>query len=251
MNLEEYQSAAKRTMPDLGSKQLNIAHMIMGMNSEYNELYEATDDVNRAEELTDYLWYLVNYATLYNLDIFRITDICEDYYKIQKNDDYVEQLQISVSRLTDLEKKLLAYKKEFSREKLIDAIVEIIERLSDCYLYYNISPQDSMQKNIAKLKARFPDKFNEHDAKNRNLSVERQILEGNIGSVATNSNLNHHQSSSSTLIEHNEKPELNGKKCPYCNTEMYDTYPSTILTSNPAQKNVHCEKCNYKGYRFI
>lgn len=33
------------------------------------------------------------------------------------------------------------------------------------------------QTNIAKLRARFPDKFTEYDANNRDLSVERQILE--------------------------------------------------------------------------
>lgn len=36
---------------------------------------------------------------------------------------------------------------------------------------------DCHRVNIAKLRARFPDKFNEHDANNRNLPAERQILE--------------------------------------------------------------------------
>ena len=37
---------------------------------------------------------------------------------------------------------------------------------------------DKVQRtNIAKLRARFPDKFNEHDANNRNLDAERVILE--------------------------------------------------------------------------
>lgn len=35
--------------------------------------------------------------------------------------------------------------------------------------------------NIAKLRARFPDRFTEYDANNRNLSVERGILEGDAG----------------------------------------------------------------------
>jgi DNA-directed RNA polymerase subunit RPC12/RpoP len=47
------------------------------------------------------------------------------------------------------------------------------------------------------------------------------------------------------------KPQLNGVPCPKCGTEMMDTHPNIILTSDPAQKNVHCPKCGHKGYRFV
>lgn len=48
---------------------------------------------------------------------------------------------------------------------------------------------DSVQRtNIAKLRARFPNKFNEHDANNRNLKGERKILESGGGMNAL-----HHQ----------------------------------------------------------
>ena len=179
MELKEYQIATTRTMPDLGSFELNIAHMIMGLNSEYNELYEATDDVNRGEELTDYNWYLNNYATLRGIDLWRVTEFhAGEYYKILKHDDYVSQLQVSVSKLTDLEKKHLAYKRELTKLQILDAVIDVAERLNDCYVYFNLNPQDSMQKNIDKLKARFPEKFTEHDANNRDLITERKILEG-------------------------------------------------------------------------
>ena len=39
---------------------------------------------------------------------------------------------------------------------------------------------DAQRVNIAKLRARFPDKFTEYDANNRNLGVERQVLEGGV-----------------------------------------------------------------------
>jgi NTP pyrophosphatase (non-canonical NTP hydrolase) len=41
------------------------------------------------------------------------------------------------------------------------------------------SLDDICAKNISKLKARFPDKFSEHHAIERNLNKERDILEGN------------------------------------------------------------------------
>lgn len=43
----------------------------------------------------------------------------------------------------------------------------------------NFSFEELMETNIAKLKARFPEKFNEHDANNRDLDNERNVLEGN------------------------------------------------------------------------
>ena len=45
-------------------------------------------------------------------------------------------------------------------------------------------------------------------------------------------------------------PVLNGVACPKCGEEMYDSSPLIMLTSMPAQKNVHCSKCDYVGYRI-
>lgn len=42
----------------------------------------------------------------------------------------------------------------------------------------SISFEEGQRNNIAKLKARFPDKFSEHSANNRDLDVERKVLEG-------------------------------------------------------------------------
>jgi len=43
-------------------------------------------------------------------------------------------------------------------------------------------------------------------------------------------------------------PKHNGIACPKCGAELYDSDPMATLTSNPPQKNVHCE-CGYVGYR--
>lgn len=42
----------------------------------------------------------------------------------------------------------------------------------------------------------------------------------------------------------------NGIECPTCKEELMDTDPNVTLTSNPPQKNVHCPKCGYKGFRI-
>jgi NTP pyrophosphatase (non-canonical NTP hydrolase) len=62
--------------------------------------------------------------------------------------------------------------------------VNLAEEVGDllwyCALAANalgVNLADVAEKNIAKLRARYPDKFTEHDALNRNLDNERRILE--------------------------------------------------------------------------
>ena len=59
MNLKNYQEQAKRTCPTLGSDKLDLAHMVLGIYSEHEELMKATvqkDIVNQVEEIADKMW---------------------------------------------------------------------------------------------------------------------------------------------------------------------------------------------------
>ena len=47
-------------------------------------------------------------------------------------------------------------------------------------LRYGIKSQEILDTNIAKLKARFPQKFDESAALNRDLTKEREVLEANV-----------------------------------------------------------------------
>ena len=48
----------------------------------------------------------------------------------------------------------------------------------------------------------------------------------------------------------NNSPQPNGIACPKCGEELMDSNPMMTLTSHPPQKNVHCPKCEYSGYRY-
>jgi hypothetical protein len=45
-------------------------------------------------------------------------------------------------------------------------------------------------------------------------------------------------------------PELNGIACPECNEELFDTHPTITINSIPVKKDVHCGKCDFKGFRI-
>ena len=87
-------------------------------------------------------------------------------------------MQTEVAELSDVFKKHLAYNKP------IDWI-NVEEEIGDAFWYIvnfcrinNLSIENILQKNIDKLKNRFPEKFTEEAAINRNTQEERKILEG-------------------------------------------------------------------------
>ena len=45
-------------------------------------------------------------------------------------------------------------------------------------------------------------------------------------------------------------PRPNGIACPKCEEELMDSQPMMTLTSNPPKKDIHCPKCNYRGFRI-
>lgn len=47
------------------------------------------------------------------------------------------------------------------------------------------------------------------------------------------------------------EPVLNGIECPECSSELYDSSPMVTLSSYPAKKSIHCQRCSYRGYRLV
>lgn len=63
-------------------------------------------------------------------------------------------------------------------------------------------------------------------------------------------NLNDYNEKRREMYAQFDRPVKNGVACPECGSELYDSHPSVTLTSWPPQKTVHCENCEYKGYRI-
>ena len=96
-----------------------------------------------------------------------------------------DELHMVMGVSTEANELLDAYKKHFAYGKELD-VVNVGEEIADIMWYIsnlsrmlNIDFDDILQKNIDKLKARYPEKFTQENAINRNLDAERDILEGN------------------------------------------------------------------------
>lgn len=87
-------------------------------------------------------------------------------------------LQTESAEMTDMLKKHLFYGRELD-------LVNIKEEVQDCLWYISIimdeldfTYEEAMTTNIKKLSVRYPEKFTEFHAENRDLQTERKILEG-------------------------------------------------------------------------
>lgn len=197
----EYRELTKRTLPKVGNKLNDSIHMVLGISSEVGETLDAIDNkdrVNIGEELADKCWYASNYMNIHNIETtFSLVDmkynvsmwdkIVNNLYKLITfnwtlkypllfNKNYRELL-VSISSLIDFDKKEFAYKKKVEKGRREDEINNFLLLMNLLFFYAGLSVEKSMENNINKLKVRFPDKFDEHLAKNRNLVAERVELE--------------------------------------------------------------------------
>lgn len=74
-------------------------------------------------------------------------------------------------------KRHLFYGKPIDSVNLAEEVGDMMWYLALAANALNVDLIEVATKNIAKLKARYPDKFKEHDALNRDLDTERKILE--------------------------------------------------------------------------
>ena len=188
MKFYEYRELTKRTLPDLSNSLLNnlanSIHMVLGMCSEIEELYEAIekfDIVNISEELIDGAWYAANYCNIHDINPGYVPYTPEDL-ELESFDKElllkaVKDLIIVISKLQDLDKKLLAYNKHVEHSERKELIEEYFVILHAACQFAGIDVELGMQNNIDKLSVRFPDKFTQYLANNRNLVAERKELE--------------------------------------------------------------------------
>ena len=170
MNTKQYQQEAKRTCASLGSKKLDLAHVALGVNSEVEELQDAInndDMVNAQEEIGDMFFYIANCFTFLDLEMSNMS------YLIPKSQDYVKELYKLSAKFQDDVKKHIAYGKELKTLNLTTLQLTLMELIT----LYDFDGSEILNKNIEKLKKRFPDKFTEEKAINRDTEAERKILE--------------------------------------------------------------------------
>ena len=175
MKILEFLELAPKTKAPLGSQILDSVHMSLGFASEmFGELpaaLENNDVVNVAEELGDTEWYIAGYAQTWGLQLPNEVKFTPEEYMDLNYPQTIADLQ-------DLDKKELAYGKVASLEERGRLINQLLVQVEGIAFLNDIDMNDVRAKIIAKLKSRYGDKFNSEGAINRDLTKEREILEG-------------------------------------------------------------------------
>ncbi len=79
--------------------------------------------------------------------------------------------------LLDQFKKHIYYGKELDVTNVGEEIADCMWYLTNLCRLLDLDMEELLDKNIAKLRVRFPDKFNQEDALNRDVDAERKELE--------------------------------------------------------------------------
>lgn len=184
MTYQEYQTAASRTCVILFTHKGNARHMKMGVMSEIGELIDAykkelaygktLDLINIAEEWADVSWYLANEASRLEIDLKE--EIIDNEIVQHIKDQIKDQ---------DIEDILYDFGFNFKDLQVVNIEDSVNNDIQDGFLMWNwigenllnIDTNKALENNIAKLKARYPEKFESELALNRNLDAEREQLE--------------------------------------------------------------------------
>ena len=192
-SLEEYRVLAARTLPDLGSIGNNLLHMEAGIAGEF--LGEAVDilkktfaykkpldKVHLGEELADTVWYCAGVETINKLPEM---EMCFDEDPLAiietiKNQaiTYIkESVEIRSSSIeTECLGVILANKGVVDSTNRV-AILAVVGICMGICEVLNIDFWQALTNNISKLQVRYPEKFTEEAALNRDLAAERAELE--------------------------------------------------------------------------
>jgi NTP pyrophosphatase (non-canonical NTP hydrolase) len=87
-------------------------------------------------------------------------------------------MQTEAGELTDMLKKHIMYGKTLDEVNVVEEAADQLWYIAIALDAVGVSLEDAMARNIKKLSTRYPEKFTEHAALNRDLDAERAALEG-------------------------------------------------------------------------
>jgi len=174
----------------IDDRAIRLLHAAIGFNSELAELVEAIqkvqiDYVNVAEEAGDFYWYTSVAISELGLDPEKtmLDDMAEHKIDLEVKDyQSIETALAGVTWATgcfsDCLQKAIFYGRELNIERLEGILKALTYSLSAVCYVSETTPAEVREKNIAKLRIRYAGKFTAAEESNRDLIMERKVLEG-------------------------------------------------------------------------
>jgi NTP pyrophosphatase (non-canonical NTP hydrolase) len=183
----EYQGLAARTCPDLGAPDLNERHMNLGVVTEIGETLDIfkkflayqkpMDIVNLGEELADIAWYIVNKCRYHEVPLEEdINVVIEEIGAVITTGMFTEAtLPVELKSEALLNLILMTYCGPTNN--MFNAPIVQLAVLANIAKFFDLDFFQCLTNNIDKLKVRYPEKFTNEAAQNRDLEAERVELE--------------------------------------------------------------------------
>ncbi len=171
-----------------GTQAVRLLHSSVGMASEIGEYLQARyldDDINVLEELGDMMWYWAIAVDALSLNPFGLSKQGEMMAAPLSQATHVtaadveRELFSAIGDWNDAAKKHAFYGKPLDLSE-VGALLAIIYRsISDLHELRAVhSLEETLRRNIAKLRVRYPKKYSDEEALDRDLAAERKVLEG-------------------------------------------------------------------------
>lgn len=109
-----------------------------------------------------------------DLGAFKMSERCAESARLLH---YVLGVGTEAGELQDAVKRWVAYNKPLDKVNVKEEIGDIFWYLARLCDELGLTFEECMARNIEKLRTRYPNKFTEHDAVNRDLEAERKVLE--------------------------------------------------------------------------
>jgi hypothetical protein len=174
-----------------GDVGLRLAHMSLGVSNEVGELLEGMGTppvvlemigpnvkLNIREELGDLTWYCAGVCSVLGLSFNKVTT--DEPYEIESETDFemvIQQLIIGSGRIAEQVKRHVFYGKEAEEERVQSGVSNVVGAIQSIAAFFEFDLIKILQDNIAKLAARFPDKFTEVAAIDRDKTTEYDAME--------------------------------------------------------------------------
>ena len=178
MKWSEYKELSEKTLSTefhSGKQVENLLHGVVGILTELEELLDWNDEVNKKEEVADIFWYIALLDRELNLNL-SLKQNPTDVFQL-KNDSLILKSFKNSCILLDFLKKKLYYNKTIDIEQFSNTTKTLFDTICLFCLVNDIDIEQILDTNISKLKARYGEKFTSDKAINRNLVLEREILE--------------------------------------------------------------------------
>lgn len=175
--LLDYTSLAMRTAVPLSDNCSDFVHGTLGLVTESLELRQSDSYKNTLEELGDLCWFTALCSTAINQPVFTADDWPLRASAFDQA-TAMEVIQEKATHLCDIAKKWLAYGKKPDANEAVFYLRSILGLVEAIGHQHDLTLTCIQEANIRKLQARFPNKYSNTLALNRDKRAEYAAMGG-------------------------------------------------------------------------